>query len=355
MSKKVGIILVNYKDYVNRFLSECRDSLRKQDYSDFIVYIVDNASSEESREYIKKNYLEARIIQRLDGNYSAANNIGIKKAEEDGCEYFVIANMDTRFKNNWLSELVYAIESDNSIGMAQSKILLYPKTEKEWQKSKINSVGNIMNFLGFGFTSGYNEDDREIEGYPEIKGYVSGCSYITKKEVIKKIGNYNEEYFMYHDDVEMSWKAKLAGYKIVLAPKSVVYHKYEFGRSILMLYYIERNRYIAVLSFYSLPSLILLLPALIAMDIGMFLYSISGGWFKIKLRVYVYFLRLDSWRKILENRKYLKSIRKIEDKKIVDSFVGKIMFQEVANPVLEYVANPIFNLYWRIIKRIIFW
>ena len=65
---------------------------------------------------------------------------------------------------------------------------------------------------------------------------------------------------MYHDDLEMGWKAKLAGYKIVLAPKSVCYHKYEFSRSIKMVYYMERNRLITHFSFYELTSILAILP-----------------------------------------------------------------------------------------------
>ena len=87
MPGKAGVVLVNYKDYVNKFLDECRDSLREQSYTDFNVYIVDNASSETSREYIENNYPEAIIVPRADGNYAAANNAGMKKAKEDGCEY----------------------------------------------------------------------------------------------------------------------------------------------------------------------------------------------------------------------------------------------------------------------------
>lgn len=372
--KKVAIILVNYKDYVNRFLAECRDSLRAQNYPRdlYMVYIVDNASSEESAEYIKNNYSEAKIIPRPDGNFAAANNAGIKEGIKDGCEYFVIANMDTKFAPAWLAELVKAIESDPAVGMAQSKIFLYPKNEEEWKMPKINTLGNIMHYLGFGMTSFYGELDKphpgsteltevspllgkEREKYPEIRGYASGCSFITKKEALDKIGGYNEEYYMYHDDIEVSWKAKLAGYKIVLAPQSVVYHKYEFSRSIMMLYYMERNRYIAMFSFYKLPTLILILPALALMDIGVLFYSIAGGWLKIKLRVYGYFLKAESWRKIFKARKEIRKIRKVKDRDIVKYFTGRIAFQEVANPILKYIANPAFSLYWRIIRKIIVW
>ncbi len=348
--------MIGYKDYVDRYLIECRDSLRAQNYPKdlYQVYIVDNCSINDC-EYIKKHYPEAKAVSRSDGNYAAANNLGLKMAMEDGCDYFIIANMDTKFEPNWIIELVRAMESDKKIGIAQSKILLYPKTEEEKRKPRINSLGNIMHFLGFGFTKAYNESDREIEGLPEITGYASGCSYITKREVLEKIGYYDEEYWMYHDDIEMSWRVKLSGYKIVLAPKSVMYHKYEFSRSILMLYYMERNRHLVMLHYYKLLTLIILLPAILAMDLGMLLYSIPGKWFKKDLQVIKYFLLPKTWAKIILKRKEIKKIRKVKDRNIIKSFEGRVLFQEINNPVLKYIANPIFNLYWQIAKRIIFW
>ncbi|MBT4277255.1 glycosyltransferase family 2 protein [Candidatus Falkowbacteria bacterium] len=350
--KKTGIILINYKDYAKKFLKECRDSLREQGYSDFMVYIVDNASSQESQNYLKEIYPETIIIPRDNGNYAAANNAGIKKAIEDGCEYFVVANMDTKFQKDWLKELVGAIKNNSKIGMAQSKMLLYPKNKDEWNSPKINSLGNVMHFLGFGFTDSYGKQDKDMNGLPEIKGYASGCSFITRKDVIDKIGFYDEEYYMYHDDIEMGWRAKLAGYKIVLAPKSIMYHKYEFSRSVRMLYYMERNRYLVMLHYYSLLTLLLFLPAILAMELGMIFYSIVNGWFKIKLKANIYFLKPSSWQKIFKKRKQINKIRRVKDKEIIKNFEGRVLFQEIDNPVLKYIANPMFNIYLRVVKKI---
>ena len=355
MPEKAGVILVNYKDYVNKFLAECRDSLKRQSYPDFNVYIVDNASSEESRQYIRDNYPEAIVIPRSDGSYTAANNAGIKKAREDGCRYLVIANMDTRFEPNWLEELVQGFRAKPDAGFVQSKMLLYPADKEEWQHPKINSLGNIMNFLGFGFTSAYREKDRQVEETPQIKGYASGTSFITSGEVIDDIGYYDEEYWMYHDDIEMSWRVKLAGYKIYLAPRSVVYHKYEFGRSIRMLYYMERNRYLAVFHYYRCPTILIILPALLAMELGMILYSIPGRWFLIKMKADAYFLNPKNWVKIYKKRKRVQKLRKKKDREVVLPFEGRVLFQEIDNPVLRYIANPMFDLYWRSVKKLIFW
>lgn len=354
---KIGIVLTNYKNYANNYLLEFRDGLRNQDFpaDSFILYIVDNASSEESRSFIKGCYPEAVLVTRNDGNYAAANNVGINKAREDGCEYFVIVNMDVMLDQNWLSSLFEAFVNSKDAGMVQSKILLYPKDDDERKMPLVNSLGNFFHFLGFGFTSAYKQKDEKIDGVPEIFGYASGCSFITSREVIDKIGMYDEEYYMYHDDLEMGWRAKLAGYKTFLAPKSIVYHKYEHSRSINMLYYMERNRYLAVLHYYSLATLFVLLPALIAMEFGMFFYSIVNGWLKTKIKIYLYFLKLSSWRKIFLKRKKLREIRMLKDKEVLQDFKGEVLFQEIDNPVLKYIANPVFNAYWQVVKKIIYW
>ncbi len=344
------MVLVNYRDYAKRFLAECRDSLRSQTYRDFKVYIVDNASSQESFDYLKDAYPEAFVIARGDGNYSAANNAGAKAAIADGAEVLVIANMDTAFDERWLSELVAALESGASIGIAQSKILVYPE---KGQKAKINSLGNELNFLGFGFTSAYLEDDRAIEGLPEIRGYASGCSLAVKKEVFEAIGGYNEGYFMYHDDVEVGWKARLLGFRIVLAPKSVCYHKFEFSRSVKKIYYMERNRFLFILSFYELTTVLAIMPALLIMEAGQLAFALLRGWLPEKLRSYFYFLRPSSWRGLLAERKRLQSSRKISDRDLVDRLRGGIYFQEIGNPILDKVANPFFSAYWSFAKKLI--
>lgn len=355
MSKKVGIILINFKDYAERFLAPCRDSLRAQNYPQELtnIYIIDNASTPETESYLKSQYPEAKILPREDGNYSAANNLGFKNALEDKCEYLVTVNMDTEMDINWLSELVKALDSNPEAGIAQSKILLFPKNEEEKKHPKINSLGNIIHFLGFGFTSAYGELDREINGYPEIKGYASGCSFIIRSEVLNKIGGYNEEYYMYHDDLEISLKANLAGYKIILAPLSIIFHKYEFSRSTKMIYYMERNRYLTIMTFYPAPSLILILLPALVMDMGILGYSIIKGWFKEEIKIYQYFFSLKNYDMIFAEREKIKSFKKVRFSAVAKNFSGRIEFQEIANPILKYLVNPGLDLYWRIIKHII--
>jgi len=353
--KKVGIILINYKDYAERFLVPCRDSLRAQNYPTELinVYIIDNASTPETVQYLKTSYPEAKILTRSDGNYAAANNLGFKQAMNDACEYFVTVNMDTEMTADWLGELVLALENNPKAGIAQSKILLFPRNDEEKKNPRVNSIGNIIHYLGFGFTGGYNEPDREINGYPEIKGYASGCSFIIRRELLNKIGAYNEEYYMYHDDLEISLKVKLAGYKVILAPLSVIYHKYEFKRSTKMIYYMERNRYLTLLTFYPTYLLALIVIPCLIMDLGMLVYSLLSGWFKEEMKIYQYFFIFNNYDKIRVEREKIRFFKKIPFSNLAKNFSGKIEFQEIANPILKYLVNPCLDIYWRLIKKII--
>jgi len=353
--KKVGIVLVNYKEYANKYLSACRDTLRKQTYTNYVVYIVDNASSSESLEYLTSAYSEAIILPRTDGNYCAANNLGMKQAIIDGCDYLIAANMDTEFEPDWLKELVLALDNNQSAGLAQSLILLYPKDEAERLDPKINTSGNLLHFLFFGFTSNYNlkKSNLNLENYSEIKGYASGCSFIIRREVFEEISGYNEDYYMYHDDLDISLKARLAGYKIILATNSILWHKYEFERSVRMLYYMERNRAISFLAFYPLGILIILAPVFLAMSLGMLFFAILGSWFTTKLKVTAYFFKPSSWRLIAKIRQHYKELKKESLSKITNTFVGKIEFQEIDNPILKYLVNPVFSAYWNLVKKII--
>ncbi len=355
MDKSVGIILVNYKDYAKHYLTACRNSLRQQNYSanKIKVYIIDNDSSSESLAYLGSLYPESKIIARADGNYCAANNLGFKEAIKDGCDYLVTVNMDTEMEPDWLYELVLALENNADAGISQSKILLYPEKLSSAAPLKINTLGNRLQFLGFGFTSHYNQADFLVEGYPEIKGYASGCCFITSPEVFLKIGGWDEEYYMYHDDIEFSLKARLTGYKIILAPKSVIFHKYEFARSVRMLYYMERNRYLLALNFYPAIVLFFLFPAFIIMGLGMLVFALMKGWGRTWFKALVYFVKPATWSKIYNARKSIAKIKKVKFSALAVDIEGKIDFPEINNPILKYLVNPVLNSYWSLVKKII--
>jgi GT2 family glycosyltransferase len=177
---------------------------------------------------------------------------------------------------------------------------------------------------------------------------------LFRSDVLKKIGLFDEEMWMYNEDQDLGWRVWLAGYKCILAPDAIVYHKYEFSRSIAKYYWMDRNRIIAILKNYRLGTLVLIFPAFVIMGLGLIMFAIKGGWIKEKIKVWEYFLNVKNWRYILRARKEVQGLRKVKDRDIIPMFSGKIWYQEIDDVKLRLV-NPIFNAYWWLVKKIIFW
>ena len=348
MSPKVLVVILVYNGA--QYLRDCLSSLTQINYprDNFEILVIDNASTDDSAAYLKSDWAEIKLVINEENiGFAAGNNIGLRYGIDRGFDYVYLLNQDTAVEPDFLQAAVKLAESDSKIGAVQSKLLLYD------DKSKINSIGNEIHYLGFAFAGGYQLPDSGIKE-AEIT-YPSGASVLFKVSALKQVGLFNEEFFMYHEDADLGWRLWLSGFKVMLAPDSVVYHKYEFSRSIKKYYYMERNRYLVILQNYKLATIILISPACLLMDVAMFFYSFIGGWWKEELRVYNYFLLPRSWVKLLKTRKEVQKKRKVGDREIIKRFAGKIQFQDIQNPLLKYIANPVFNLYWQIIKRIIWW
>ncbi len=351
MKKRVAIIIATYQ--AKKFLPTCLSSLIKLNYpaDQFKIIITDDGSTDGTVEWVKQNFPEIECLTHRNLGFAGNNNIGLRWALERKFDYLYLLNQDTVVEPDFLVEAVAVLESSAEIGAVQSRLMLWP------EKEKFNSLGNEIHYLGFGFTSGYQ---KKISDWPspiqdyEI-AYPSGAASLWRASGLEEIGLFDEEFYMYHEDLDLGWRLRLAGYKIFLASRSVVYHQYEFSRSIKKFYYMERNRQLVLLQNYKLATLALIfLPALI-MNLGMFFYSFWAGWWRENLGVYEYFLQAKNWAKLIKTRKRVQAKRKVGEGEVIKFFTGKIEFQDIDNLILKYLVNPVFNLYWQIVKRIIWW
>ncbi len=368
MNRRVAIILVNCLDYAQKFLDDCAKSLRQQDYQgEMKIFMVDNGSG--SADYLLKTIPEAEFVfNKTNDGFAKGNNDGIRQALMQNFDYIILFNLDMIIESDCVRRLVETAEKKEvdsrlrgndkrEIGAVQARIMLWP------EKDKINSIGNITHFLGFGYSEGYNEKFpisnlaywQAGSQFP-IKEicYPSGAGVLFRADVLKKIGLFDEEMWMYNEDQDLGWRVWLAGYKCVLAPDAVAYHKYEFSRSISKYYWMDRNRIIVMLKNYRLGTLILIFPAFIVMEFGLVLFAIKGGRMKEKMKVWKYFFSVKDWRYILRARQQTQSLRKVRDHDIVAMFSGKIWYQEIDDIKLRLV-NPVFSVYWWLVKKIIWW
>jgi GT2 family glycosyltransferase len=346
---KVAVIIVTYN--AEKYLDGLFGSLGKMRIGglDAQVIVVDNASKDGTVRRLKKERPEVRLIENdVNAGFAGGNDIGIAVAMDEGADYVYLLNHDTEVASDFLVEAVKVAEADEKIGAVQSLLLL-------WQdKERINSTGNAVHFLGFGYCLDYKKrvSDWKYAGIKEI-AYASGAGVLYRASVLRVTGLLDEALFMYHEDLDLGWRIRLAGFRNVLAPHSVVYHKYEFSRSIAKFYYMERNRYVVLMKNLRLWTLLVLAPWLILSEAALFIAAARGGWWKEKLRVYAYFLLPSSWAHLARERARSTLIRQVGDREIVRLFTPTIRFQDVTGPFTRYVANPLMTVLWSLLRLVI--
>jgi GT2 family glycosyltransferase len=341
--KKVGIILVNYRDYAKKYLDTCLESILKQDYKDWELAIVDNDSSEETYSYLKEKANQAKIIRNFTNDgFAKGNNDAIKYFLNKNFSYIYLLNMDAYLEIDALKEAVLLAENDNNIAAVQSRLML------SQEKERVNSLGNASHFLGFGYCLGYKDFYHSLNKISDKIAYFSGAAVLLRSKALSEVGLFDEELFMYNEDQDLGWRFWLAGWQCQVAYNSVAYHDYEFSRSISKYYYMDRNRIIVAFKNYSSFSLFIFFPAFLFMEVALLFFAVFNGWWKKKLAVWRYFLSFKNIAYLSKARQTSQKLRKVKDREILTYFSGKISYQEIDNICLKYIANPVFSFYFKI-------
>ena len=307
--QKVSIIIVNFNG--KSYLKSCLESIENNSYKNFEIILVDNNSTDDSIDYVRKNFRNVKII-KLNKNFGFAepSNIGAKNARGK-LLYFL--NNDTTLCQNSLEELVKVIQNPE-IATCQS-LLLKPD-------GAVDSSGDFITTAGITFSSKKKETN--------IISILSarGASMMIKKQVFWKLGGFDKKFFASFEDVDLGWRTWLLGYKVVLAPQSIVFH--QGGKTTALL-----NNYIKfhstkntlVLCFVnfefwnSLKSLFLLFRAIILkQDFKQFSIqdskiTFNTPSFKITMKAIGWIIKNLGY--ILKKRKKVNSDRKISTKKLI--------------------------------------
>lgn len=365
LKPKIGIIYLLYyhnESYVDDMVSALKKITYPKDRLELVI-----VANPHDAEGSFVHYLESTVMpysgnelprvtilpQETNLGFAGGNNVGALWAIEHGCDYIFFHNNDGFFATTAFEPLVHAFESDATIGVAQSLVLLHPETEL------LNSAGNSFHYLGFGFCDQYRTNVRDIS-LPAIKDvdYTSGAALMVRSDLILKYGGWDPDFFMYHEDLEWSLRLRVHGYRSVLVRDSVFYHKYQFGRSVEKLFLMERNRYAVMLMFFKLPTCIVLFPMWFVLEIGLWIFAFKKGYVSKRLDVYKYWLEKDNRAIWLSKRKKIQTERMISDRQLLKYTVSGIYFQEqdTRNPLLVYVGNPLMKMYyWVVVKVLIWW
>jgi GT2 family glycosyltransferase len=214
----IAILVLNYNGRL--LLEECLSSVLASVESRANVYLVDNCSTDGSVEYVRELFPAVRAI-------TFGHNLGFAKAYDDAVkqvneDLVIFLNNDVKVAKGWFEPLVAPMESgsDERLAVCGSKILFYA------ERNRVNHAGGTLLPIGGSIDIDFLELDRGEPTRPKFVGCVCGASMAVKRTVFLELGGFDEDFFAYSEDSDFCWRAWLEGYKVMLIPRSLLYHKY---------------------------------------------------------------------------------------------------------------------------------
>jgi GT2 family glycosyltransferase len=331
---KVTVILLNYNG--SSLTIECLKALERQSFRDFDVVVVDNGSSIDSLDTLKKFFLETPLSigisflpLRENLGFSGGNN---RALEISTGELVALLNNDTEPESYWLTEIVSAMEMNPAVGICASKILVFGT-------DVIDSAGDgfLRSLKGYKRGEGENKSNFSISEF--VFGACAGAA-LYRKKMIDEIGFLDEDFFLIHEDTDINLRAQLAGWKVLFVPKATVYHKVRssIGRhSDTETFYTLRNSYLVKIKNIPISILVYCLPEVFISTLMEFIYFVFKHK-KTKLYIKAIVSAIALMRKMLQKRKaildkkqvsnrYLRNMLKpVFEKGILRAKLGKLFY-----------------------------
>ncbi len=218
---KVAVVILNYngRDYLKEFLPFVMNS----SYENLDVYVADNASIDGSSTFIENSFPDVKLIQFKENHgFAKGYNEALKKVHAD---YFVLLNSDVEPEKGWIEPIIELMERDRTVGACQPKILTH--NQREYFEYAGGSGGWIDKW-GYPFCRGrifetLEQDKGQYDTSEEVF-WASGAALFVRSELFKSLGGFDGGYFAHMEEIDLCWRMKRAGYKIMVKPKSVVYH-----------------------------------------------------------------------------------------------------------------------------------
>lgn len=329
----ISVVVVNYN--AEKYLESCLASVLNCDYSNFEVIVVDNGSKDGSQELVeetsRKNEKVKLIKNETNLGLAIARNQGIKMAKG---KYVAFIDNDTRVHPFWLSEATKILELNPKIGACQCKLIL------DGTDNLVDSIGEYLGQYGFLVhlvPPGEEKDRGQFSHITEILA-PKGAGMIVRKDVLNKINGFDDDYFIYVGETDLSWRIWLQGYKVVLIPNSIVYHK--FGTSSVVLpeeinylvkFHGTKNCISTLIKNLGFKNLLKILPVHIVMWLGIALFFLLKRQCKsTKWILQGVFWNFANHRNLMKKRKIVQKQRTVIDKEIFPKIMKKRSFKYFA-------------------------
>ncbi|GIG60398.1 glycosyl transferase [Longispora fulva] len=338
MKPSVAAVVIAYG--AEPYLEECVRAVLDSAGVDVSVLLVDNGCTSDQFDEVKA-MAGVRVVTP-DGNSGFAGGCDAGAAEADG-DFLVFVNSDAVVAPDALARLV-AVAAEPTVGLAMGSIRLADQPEL------MNTVGNPMHYTGMVWAGGFSEP---ATAHAERRAVpiVSGCVFAIRTPLWRDLGGFAPEYFMYHEDTELSIRVHHRGLSIEFVPDAVVRHYYEFSRNERKMYYVERNRLLTLFTTYEGRTLLVLAPMLAVTELAMVASSLAGGWHRKKFSGWAWLWRNRAW--VARRRRQLQSERLVPDGVFARHLTARIDAANISAPPGVGVFNAVSAGYWAAARRLL--
>jgi GT2 family glycosyltransferase len=219
--KKTALVILNWNG--RKFLKKFLPNVIKFSQEDAEIIVADNASSDDSIALLKAEFPEVRIIEnKSNGGFATGYNEALKQVE---AEYYILLNSDIEVTENWIKPVIEMMDKDSKIAVCQPKIRSYHEPEKF---EYAGAAGGFIDKYGYPFCRGrvfqvLEEDKGQYDDAIEIF-WATGAAFFVRAELYHKLGGLDDDFFAHMEEIDLCWRFKNHGYKIMYCPDSIVFH-----------------------------------------------------------------------------------------------------------------------------------
>jgi GT2 family glycosyltransferase len=331
----ISVIVLAYGS--ETYLAEAVDSALNSTGSETEVVVIDNGAREAVSQLTPDDRL--RVAQApCNLGFAGGCNYGARSARG---ETFVFLNSDARVGPSAIATLAEAAHSPG-VGIAGGLVLLADEPQR------VNSAGNPVHYLGFVWAGGFG-DCAPVHHEPRDITAASGAFFAVRREVWTTLGGFDEQFFAYHEDADLSLRCWQRGLAVRLYPAAMAWHHYEFSRNPDKLYLAERNRLLMVLTVYPGRLLRLILPMLLAFEIAVCCEALLEGWLGAKLRGWFWLIR--NMRHVLRRRRVVQAESQVPLLDLVRLLCASVDPGSASRPAMARAANVALEANWRLIVQ----
>ncbi|GAB2549153.1 glycosyltransferase family 2 protein [Spirosoma aerophilum] len=331
---ELSIILVSYNSLTD--LQRCLPTIYSQSaVLSFDVIIVDNHGKDGVAEWLAQAHPSILFIKNpANSGYAGGNNLGLTQAKG---QWVLFLNPDTKLAPDFLARLM-------TTARQHPQALITPKLLNP--DGTINACGNEMHYTGLTTCRGLNQPSSAFTQLQSVP-LLSGAALLAPRAVLQTIGSFDETYFMYFEDTQLSMRAKLAGFELLCEPAAVLTHYYKLGMSPTKFYYLERNRLLTIWEVLSRKTGIQLLPALLLTELFMWAFALRGWrYLRVRFQTYAYLWRHRA--RIRQRHQTIQTTRAITDAQLMTGSLVSLPFDQlIGGPlgrICDAIIRPVYSL-----------